>query len=112
MWLAGTPTRVIAETLKTSADKCDAARRRLKLPKRAGWHNARAAGEYVPSPAEIRRKCLEIQATWSDEERARRLVGGTRSPPVEARVVSEATFTRHETSVEFSLEDLLDTSGD
>lgn len=28
-----------------------------------------------PEPFEIRRECLRIQATWSDHERERRIVG-------------------------------------
>lgn len=40
---------------------------------------------YVPTPEEIRAACAEIQAGWSDEERAKR-AGQTREPLV-TRVV-------------------------
>lgn len=93
MWMAGTPTRIIAETLKISADRCDVTRRQLKLPRRESWHGAKAGKRkaYLPSPAEIRQKCLEIQAGWSEEERAKRLVGFSQEF-VEAMVISDTFF--------------------
>lgn len=90
MWLDGTPTRIIAETLKISADRCDVTRRSLGLPRRESWHNSKKGHRkaYLPTPAEIRQKCLEFQAGWSDEERSRRVVGGDRSnEAVEIRVI-------------------------
>lgn len=93
MWLAGTPTRIISETLKISADKCDVTRRSLGLPRRESWHGSKTGHRkaYLPSPDEIRQKCLEFQAGWSDEERAKRLVGGDpSSKPVEIRVIPES----------------------
>lgn len=95
MWLAGTPTRIIAETLKISADRCDVTRRQLKLPRRDSWHGAKKGKRtaYLPTPEEIRQKCLEIQAGWSDEERAKRLVGwNPDSFAVETRVIPESLF--------------------
>lgn len=95
MWLGGTPTRIIAETLKISADRCDATRRSLGLPSRESWHNSKTGHRraYLPTPQEIRQKCLEFQAGWSDEERSRRVVGGDRSiAPVEIRVIPAAAF--------------------
>jgi hypothetical protein len=112
MWLAGTPTRVIAETLRISADRCDATRRSLGLPRRESWHNSKAGKRraYLPSLEEIRARCLEFQAGWTDEERAKRLVGGSAAPlPVEIRVISESVF--HGDSDGLSIEDLIDTSG-
>lgn len=35
------------------------------------WHGA----PYDPSPQEIRRRCREIQAEWSERERLKRQVG-------------------------------------
>lgn len=95
MWMAGSPTRIIAETLKISADRCDVTRRQLKLPRRESWHGAKEGKRtaYLPSLAEIREKCLEIQAGWSDEERAKRLVGWSPdSSDVEVRVMPESFF--------------------
>lgn len=96
LWLSGTPTRVISETLKISADKCDVTRKSLKLPRRESWHNSKAGKRtaYMPSPAEIRQKCLEFQAGWSDEERAKRLVGGGGASVrhFEVQVVPESIF--------------------
>lgn len=94
LWLAGTPTRVISETLKISADKCDVTRKALKLPRRESWHNSKTGKRtaYMPSPSEIRQKCLEFQAGWSDEERARRRVGGVSSQQVEIQIVPESIF--------------------
>jgi hypothetical protein len=64
----------------------------------------------LPTPEEIRAKCLDFQASWSDEERARRLVGGTLSPPpVEIRIISESVFQGDGDGM--SIEDLIDTSG-
>ena len=95
MWLSGTPTRIIAETLKISADKCDVTRRQLGLPRRESWHGAKVGKRkaYLPSEEEIRQKCLEIQAGWSDEERAKRIVGWSAgSDAVETRVFPESMF--------------------
>lgn len=90
MWLAGTPTRIIAETLKISADRCDVTRRVLGLPRRESWHNSKTGHRkaYLPSPEEIRQKCLEFQAGWSEEERSKRVVGrDVSSEPVDIRVI-------------------------
>lgn len=116
MWLNGTPTRIIAETLRISADRCDITRRALRLPRRESWHNSKTGKRlaYLPSPEEIRQRCLEFQATWSDEERARRLVGGSQFPqPVEIRVISESAFNQGcHSDDRISVEDLAsDTSG-
>lgn len=112
----GTPTRIIAETLKISADRCDVTRRTLGLPRRESWHNSKAGHRkaYLPSQEEIRQKCLEFQATWSDEERARRLVGGSETPkPVEIMVIPESALrSDYGGDDSFSIEDLADgTSG-
>ena len=118
MWIAGTPTRIIAETLKISADRCDTTRRELKLPRREPWHNSKKGRRkaYMPTPEEIREKCLEFQAGWSDEERARRWVGGNPAEvPVESRVIPATFFLRVQESsdgTEMSIEDLADTSGE
>lgn len=93
MWLAGTPTRIISETLKISADRCDVTRRTLGLPRRESWHGSKAGHRkaYIPSEAEIRQKCLEFQAGWSDEERSKRVVGGDTSiRAVEIRVIPDS----------------------
>lgn len=93
MWLAGTPTRIISETLKISADRCDVTRRTLGLPRRESWHGAKAGHRkaYMPSETEIKEKCLEFQANWSEEERSRRVVGGDTSiRPVEIRTIPDS----------------------
>lgn len=98
MWLAGTPTRIIAETLKISADRCDVTRRQLGLPRRESWHGAKSGKRkaYLPSEEEIRQKCLEIQAGWSDEERAKRCVGWKpEDDQVEARVIPDSLLTQN-----------------
>jgi hypothetical protein len=82
------------------------------LPRRESWHNSKAGKRraYLPSPEEIRAKCLEFQAGWTDEERAKRLVGGSMTPlPVEIRVVPESVFQGDSDGM--SIEDLIDTSG-
>lgn len=116
MWLNGTPTRVIAETLRITADLCDATRRQLKLPPRESWHNSKAGARraYMPSPEEIRRKCEEIKAGWSEEERARRYVGKRSGGPVEIKVIRDAGYSVRINSQDeggLSVEDLADTSG-
>lgn len=96
MWLNGIPTRTIAETLKISADKCDVTRRQLGLPPRGSWHGSKTGRRraYLPTIEEIKRKCLEFQAGWSDEERARRRVGWSPDPtPVEIRIIPERCIT-------------------
>lgn len=118
MWNAGTPTRIIAQTLKISADRCDSTRKQLGLPRRESWHNSKSGHRkaYLPSEEEIRQKCLEFQAGWSDEERERRLVGGQANrEPYEVNVVPEPLFFRFaeegESQVKPFLEDLMDSSG-
>jgi hypothetical protein len=112
MWLAGTPTRIIAETLRISADRADVTRRELKLPRRESWHGSKTGHRkaYLPSESEIRQKCLEFQAGWSEEERNRRRVGWRPPDPVEARVFPDAIF-EVQADVTGFLEDLADSSG-
>lgn len=117
MWLEGTPTRIIAETLRITADLCDATRRGLKLPPRESWHNSKAGVRraYVPTPDEIRRKCAEFQAGWSEEERSRRFVGRGGGGPVEIKVIRDAGYSVYLNSQDdggMSIEDLADTSGE
>lgn len=118
MWTAGTPTRIIAQTLKISADRCDATRKQLGLPRRESWHNSKSGHRkaYLPSEEEIRQKCLEFQAGWSDEERERRRVGAIPKPqPYEVPVVPESLFNVRpcddEAGATTFLEGLIDTSG-
>jgi len=118
LWIEGVPTREIAETLRLTADQCDSTRRKLGLPRRASWHNARPGKRkpYLPSPEEILRKCAEFQSRWTPEERAARRVGG--GSPATTRVIPEAmlraTYNEavSESSNENLIEDLIrDTSG-
>lgn len=118
MWLEGTPTRVIAETLKISVDHCDNTRKRLKLPARQSWHGSKTGHRkaYMPTEDEIRQKCLEFQAGWSDEERARRLVGyDPEKSAVDIRVISESVLRSNYTATirdEPSFLEYFDTSGE
>ena len=41
----------------------------------------------MPTPATIRRRCLALQATWSEAERRGRTCGAYRPQPVETPVV-------------------------
>jgi hypothetical protein len=114
MWTAGTPTRIIAETLRISADRCDVTRRELGLPRRESWHGSKTGRRkaYIPSEAEIRQKCLEFQAGWTEEERARRRVGwNPNPPPVEAKIIPESLFDVGRDDCSTFLEDLTDSSG-
>lgn len=112
LWLAGTPTRLIAEKLKITADRCDATRRGLGLPPRESWHNSKAGRRraYIPGPEEIRQKCLTFQAGWSEEERAKRRVGWRPPDPVEVRSFPDAVFDPGADATSF-LEGLIDSSG-
>jgi hypothetical protein len=118
MWQAGTPTRIIAETLKISADRCDTARRELGLPPRESWHGSKTGHRtaYIPSEDEIKEKCRMFQAGWTEEERARRRVGWNPNPqPVEARIIPESLFFPSNSPSDDGLttffEDLADSSG-
>ena len=117
LWIAGTPTRIISQTLKISADRCDTTRKQLGLPRRESWHGSKTGHRkaYLPSPEEIRQKCLEFQAGWTDEERERRRVGGSVKPtPYETPVVPESIFRfadEDEAGPKTFLEGLIDTSG-
>jgi hypothetical protein len=117
MWIAGTPTRIISQTLKISADRCDATRKQLGLARRESWHGSKTGHRkaYLPSEAEIRQKCLEFQAGWSEEERDRRRVGGVaKHVPYEAPVIPESLFRfagEDESGQQTFLEGLIDTSG-
>jgi hypothetical protein len=110
MWSEGTPTRIIAETLKITADRCDVTRRELGLPRRESWHGSKAGHRkaYLPTEEEIKQKCLEFQAGWSEEERSRRRVGSKPEPaPVEVKFFPEAIF-EVQADVTGFLEDLTD----
>jgi hypothetical protein len=117
MWIAGTPTRIISQTLKISADRCDTTRKQLGLPRRESWHGSKTGHRkaYLPSESEIREKCLEFQAAWTDEERERRRVGGpVKHVPYEVPVVPESLFRfseDDESGPQTFLEGLIDTSG-
>ena len=117
MWSAGTPTRVISQTLKISADLCDTTRKLLKLPRRECWHGSKSGHRkaFVPTEAEIRAQCLKFQAEWTPEERARRRVGYTSKPvPKTVQVVPESLFAftgEDESIAKTFLEDLADSSG-
>lgn len=117
MWIAGTPTRIISQTLKISADRCDTTRKQLGLARRESWHGSKTGHRkaYLPGPEEIRQKCLEFQAGWTDEERERRRVGGSFKPsPYEVGVVPESLFRfsdDEESPTKTYLEGLIDTSG-
>lgn len=116
LWLDGTPTRIISETLGISADRCDHTRKKLGLPPRKSWHNASRTRRvaYIPTEEEIRAKCLMFQSQWTDEERERRRVGGGGPDAVEIRIVSSG-FVGHSLrgggGDEMTIEDLADTSG-
>ena len=117
MWVAGTPTRIISQTLKISADRCDTTRKQLGLPRRESWHGSKTGHRkaYLPSEEEIRQKCLEFQAGWTDEERERRRVGGpVKHVPYEVPVIPESLFRfseDDESGPQTFLEGLIDTSG-
>ena len=118
MWIAGTPTRIISQTLRISADRCDTTRKQLGLARRESWHGSKTGHRkaYLPSEDEIRQKCLEFQAGWTDEERERRRVGGVvKHVPYEAPVVPESLFcvrpSDDESGPTTFLEGLVDTSG-
>jgi hypothetical protein len=112
MWIAGTPTRVIAETLRISADRCDLTRRQLGLPKRESWHGSKCGHRkpYLPTEEEIRQRCSEFQSSWSEEERERRRGGGGPAP-VEIRIINESSL-RVSAEDGLTVEGLIDTSGD
>lgn len=63
----------IAQRLGISAAQLKSAAYRHGLRPRSGRTVTRQADD--PTPAEIEAMCLELQSTWSDEERRRRAVG-------------------------------------
>jgi len=117
MWIAGTPTRIIAQTLRISADRCDTTRKQLGLPRRESWHGSKTGHRkaYLPTTTEIRDACLRFQSEWTDEERERRRVGGNPKPaPYEVPVLPEAVLRipgDDDDAAKTFLEDLMDTSG-
>lgn len=117
MWVAGTPTRIIAQTLRISADRCDTTRKQLGLPPRESWHGSKTGHRkaYLPTTTEIKEACERFQAGWTDEERARRLVGyNPRPDPLEVPTLPDAVLRfggDDEDAAKNFLEDLMDTSG-
>ena len=49
---------------------------------------------YLPSPAEIQRRCEQIRARWTDKDRERRQVGGAGLEWTASEVV-DASLTDH-----------------
>jgi hypothetical protein len=82
LWDSGALIRVISEELQITTDHCDSLRKQLGLKKRSSWHGSKTGkrSAYIPTPEEIAGKCLEFQSRWTDEERARRRVGGSYTP--------------------------------
>jgi len=73
LWLAeGATTRSIAETLGVSTTVVRRNADYWQLPKLRHRLGGDSSEEWVPSPAEIKAACEEIQKTWSPEERLAR----------------------------------------
>ena len=74
--------RQVARMFGLSRTTCGVIAAEYNLPYRSRFTNCvgSARRNRDPSPSEIARMCLEIQKTWSDNERQRRAFGGKKRP--------------------------------
>ena len=83
LWAQGVPSVQICELLKISQNKLEHYRRKLKLVARP-WGRPKYARQQSPganpTAAQIKATCAEIQETWTDQERERRLLGYVYEP--------------------------------
>lgn len=78
MWAEGATMQSISEAVNMTARRIDHLRAagKLDLPSR-GRGAGRKLTQRLPSPSEIKKRCLAVQATWSpEEEQARRAGSG------------------------------------
>lgn len=89
LWTQGMPAAQICEALKISQSKLEHYRRKLQLIARP-WgrpkHARQQKAGLSPTVSQIKATCLEIQETWTDAERERRLIGYVYKP-VTAQIV-------------------------
>lgn len=76
LWNTGLRLEEIAENLGITEAQARGAAYRHGLSPRLVRKSTRRCDD--PSPEEIEAMCLELQSKWSDEERRRRIVGGSR----------------------------------
>jgi hypothetical protein len=83
LWAQGVPSAQICELLKISQSKLEYYRRKLQLIARP-WgrpkHSRQQKAGINPTATQIKATCLEIQETWTDAERERRLIGYVYTP--------------------------------
>ena len=78
MWAAGETMQCISEAVGMTARRIDHLRQagKLDLPSR-GLGAGHKFAQRLPSPSEIRKRCLAVQASWTPEtEQARRAGSG------------------------------------
>jgi len=73
-WVAGLPIAILCATYSISKDQVVRLRDVWNLPLRHDRRKRKrqAGHKRDPTPEEIRKRCLEIQATWSDKVRHER----------------------------------------
>lgn len=83
LWSQEITSVQICEILKISQNKLEHYRRKLKLVARP-WGRPKYARQKTttanPTAAQIKATCAEIQETWTDAERERRLLGYVYEP--------------------------------
>lgn len=76
LWNAGLETQQICDALGIGRYKLFTLAEKYGLPKRPRIQEGVAPQRvHDPSPDEIQERCLAVQATWTESERERRLVG-------------------------------------
>lgn len=80
LWQSGVETQVICDTLGISRYRLFKYAEKYGLPRRPrnepGVNMPRVDD---PSPEQIQERCMAVQATWTDAEREKRLVGFRRA---------------------------------
>lgn len=80
LWNAGAETQAICDSLGIGRYKLFSLAERYGLPRRPRNQEGVAPQRVDdPSPEQIIERCLAVQATWTDAEREKRLVGHSRA---------------------------------
>lgn len=81
----------LAARLKVTQSSLYWLKKRYNLPDRPK-HKRGTYDDDAPTPEEIRQRCLETQAKWSEEERERRIVGRSAEVRMKAYAFNHRDF--------------------